>query len=277
MRLAACPDLPPLVELGTAWSGAEVRGFASSGQSAVEQWTRLHAARAETGLHPILLPPDFLAISEPARSAAEVIAAADQLDGALILADRQAYQDRLLSAATELPAAPGSRSKSPAPTAEAGQSEDDRFGPPADFEMWEDDYPGPRGRDILRLANGCEFHDDGTVTPVAYTVMVALIECAEPWHVFAHLGFDNEALRVDEHVAVLRHLFETYQAVPATLTMTDLELVLGKPPATDEEAMVAAGLYLAYNDGAYDNYLSSSQQNLAGKLKDNSVWSAWWD
>jgi hypothetical protein len=259
---ARFPDLPPLGEVGTAWSGVKLLGFPSSGSTAVDQWHGLYAAHHETGLYPVLLPPDFFRYGGDARSAEDVIAAADQLDGAAILARLQAYQERLLAAARQRTGSSGE------PHHEEGWE---------GIEVTEDDYPGPLGRDVVRLAIGREWLEDGTVRPVAYDVLVALVECTEPWQVFAHLGFDNEALLVVDHVAVLRQLFDSYQAVPATLSGTGLELVLGKPPATDEEALAAAGLYLAYNDGAYDNYLSSTQQNLAGKLKDNTVWAAWWD
>nr|WP_281388819.1 DUF4253 domain-containing protein [Kribbella qitaiheensis] len=65
--------------------------------------------------------------------------------------------------------------------------------------------------------------------------------------------------------------------MPATLSARTLDLALERPPRTDEEALVAARLYEAYDDGAYDWYGSSTRPNLAAKLKDNQVWSAWWD
>ncbi|GAA1508956.1 DUF4253 domain-containing protein [Kribbella lupini] len=248
---ARFPGLPPLTRLGTAGSGAEVVGFPSAGNTAVDQWSLLYAARSETGLHPILLPPDFFQYDGEPRSADEIIATADQLDGAQILARLQSFRT--------LP------------------TESGREGPDGMELAQETDYAGPLGRDILRLAIGCQPRADGSLGLVEYEVLVGLIECAEPWHVFAHLGDDNENLELADHVAFLRHLHELYEAVPATLPHRALELVLGRPPASDEDAYAAAAIYLFYNDGAYDQYDSDTVQNLAGKLKDNRVWTAWWD
>jgi hypothetical protein len=248
---ARFPDLPPLEDLGSAWSGARVVGFHSAGNAAVDHWSLLHAAHAETGLHPILLPPDFFQYPGDSRSADEIIAAADHLDGAKVLAQLQSFRS--------LP------------------TESGREAPDGIEIAQESDYAGPLGRDILRLAIGCQARADGSLVLVGYDVLVGLVECAEPWHVFAHLGEDNENLGVADHVAFLRHLHELYQAVPATLPDRALELVLGRPPVTDEDAYTAAAIYLYYNDGAYDQYDSDTVQNLAGKLKDNRVWTAWWD
>ncbi|MEV6286554.1 DUF4253 domain-containing protein [Kribbella sp. NPDC051770] len=248
---ARFPDLPPLTRLGSAASGAEIIGFATTGDSVTAEWSRLSAARAETGLHPVVLPPDFFQYAGEPRSADEVVSAAGQVDPQELLARLASYR--------------------PLPTT-AG-----REGPDGIELAQQTDYAGPLGRDILRCATGLESGPDGSVQLIGYDVLLALVECAEPWHVFAHLGEDNETLPIDEHVAFLRYLHEQYRAVPASFPYRGLELVLGRPPATDEDAYTAAATYLRYNDGAYDLYDSDTVQNLAGKLKDNRVWTCWWD
>jgi hypothetical protein len=140
-----------------------------------------------------------------------------------------------------------------------GASDESEASPPYDGE----ETPSAPG--VLRLA----YRSDG--------LAVALVQCAEPWQIPAQLGLGNEGWKAAEQVAILRYLHELYGAVPVTLSAKCLELALERPPQTDEDALTAARLYFAYNDGAYDNYWSTTTRNLAMKLKGNSVWTTRFD
>jgi hypothetical protein len=228
-------------------------GFQTGGKAAVAHWESLHGAWRKIGLYPLLLSPDlpeYFADARQTTTPGEIIAAAAELDGEALL-ERWAT-----AGSSTLP----------------DWSDDDQAPEP-----WEDDDPGPSGRDVLRRAFVVGDLPDGSTELLQFELLLTVIPCAEPWHIPAHLGFNNQSWSAAEHTAVLQHLNKLYGAQPATLSDSMLELVLERPPSTDEESLAAARLYDAYNDGGYDHYRSITRPNLAAKLKDNHVWSAWWD
>jgi hypothetical protein len=152
-----------------------------------------------------------------------------------------------------------------------GAAEESETSPPYDGE----ETPSAPG--VLRLAYRSDVMPDGNTQLSEFAIAVALLPCAEPWQIPAQLGLGNEGWRAAEQVAILRYLHELYGAVPVTLSAKCMELALERPPQTDEDALSAARLYFAYNDGAYDNYWSTTTRNLATKLKGNSVWTTRFD
>jgi hypothetical protein len=247
------PDLPALEELPTSPTGVPLIGFRTAGAAASAYWSQLYGAWPKTGLYPLLVAPDvpqYFDEAEETASCDELVAAAAELDGEELL-ERWATEGSF-----SLP---------------------DWSGEDGEPKPWEDEDPGPFGRDVLRLPVALDWRPDGSTTVIELPVLLVLIPCAEACEVPARLGYTTQSWSAAQHVAVLRHLHKLYGAVPATMSARTMDLALERPPRTDDEALAAARYYEAYNDGSYDWYRSSTRPNLAAKLKENQVWSAWWD
>ena len=105
------------------------------------------------------------------------------------------------------------------------------------------------GEGIDRFLSLWDLHGTRTVP-----VVLAEIPVKNPWEVFAFLPFGgwNDCPSSEEHMAVAKYWFETYQAVPALMTHDVLEYDLPK------QGVGTSG-------------------RLADGLTQSTTWYFWWD
>ena len=89
------------------------------------------------------------------------------------------------------------------------------------------------GDELLYLSSFMKYTGEGIEETILFEIPVK-----EPWKVIAYLpmGGWNECPQAKDMMAVCRHWYETYGAVPAVITHDTLEFVVEKPVKTEEEA-----------------------------------------
>jgi hypothetical protein len=240
-------DVPATESLFVTPSGAEIVGFASEGDEALDWCARLRAEHPATGLWPLVMEtdsPEYLADSYTYATPAESLAEAVTLDGAALFAE--AGERDLRDAPAEYTAAV--RAELACVGTWPEEPERPGFGLPYSWGRPE-------------------------------KVFVALVPAAEPWlvPVTLHYGGWNKYPSPAEHAAIMRHWHQRYGAVPVVWTGTTLQYAVARPPATKAEALALAWEYRLYNDGEYDLYRAETLLDLAGGLLNAPVWRMWWD
>ena len=109
-------------------------------------------------------------------------------------------------------------------------------------------------------------------------VIIAKIPTQNPWELAAWIpmGGFNECPMPAEQVAIFRYWYEKYGAVPAAVTYDTWQMILTRPPLTEEEAEALAKEHFAF---CPDTVLQGAEtiRGLASTLKDSSAWFFWWD
>lgn len=141
-------------------------------------------------------------------------------------------------------------------------------------EHWESGVMGELedGGSNNRLGGFMEF--DGRTSKEC---ILAKIPTKNPWEVFAWIPFGgwNECPTPDVMLAVGRHWYEKYNAIPAVITHDVLELS-AQPLLNNEMAMgVALEQFAFCPDLVFQGVESVGR--LAGMLTKSSVWYFWWD
>jgi hypothetical protein len=108
--------------------------------------------------------------------------------------------------------------------------------------------------------------------------VIALAPTALPHEVAAHLRFGgrNVCPPPEVHVAVLRTWHEHFGAQPVVMTGNTLELLVGRPVATRDEALALAGFQYVYCADVV-NQGTRSVEALAALLLGDPRWFFWWD
>jgi hypothetical protein len=143
-------------------------------------------------------------------------------------------------------------------------------------EMWEfeadrEAYHAPWPDNISPVT------DFATITK-APEVIIGLIPTDDSWKVLAYLnyGYWNSNPSADVHIAVHRYWQNMYQAELIVATHDILQLRVGKPPCTREEALKLAQEQFTYcGDNVYQGM--GSIEALAATLLNGTVWYFWWD
>lgn len=121
---------------------------------------------------------------------------------------------------------------------------------------------------------GFDFKSD--TRPVNECVL-AKIPVRNPWEIFAWLPFGgwNECPTPDIMMAVGKHWYERYGAVPATISHSILEFTA--PPVSDRKAALDLALeHLAFcSDCIFQGDLTVGRR--ADCLSKSSLWYFWWD
>jgi len=109
-------------------------------------------------------------------------------------------------------------------------------------------------------------------------IIIAKIPTKNPWELAAWIpmGGFNECPVPEEQVAVFRHWFEKYGAVPAVVSYDTWQMTLAKPPLSDEEAEALAKEQFAFcPDIVFQG--TDTIRALASTVKNSPAWFFWWD
>lgn len=144
--------------------------------------------------------------------------------------------------------------------------------PPTDyFEEVQGEWPeeaAPYTR--FSIPKPVEHRDPITPLPVA------LVPTCEGWQVPAYLRFDAGAISPAVHTSVARLWSEQYSAEIVGVLPDLMEMEVGRPPTTREEALALAKEQYIYSA---DIVIQGTQtvQALAAGLLDGTAWFFWWD
>ncbi len=141
---------------------------------------------------------------------------------------------------------------------------------------WEEEVLGEMegGYDNDRFS--CYWDSDSHMT---YPLILAKIPVKNPWEIFAYLPFGNwnECPDTPALMAVAKHWFEQYGAIPAAMSHDELEFLL-PAPVLEERAMEAATEQYGFCPDIVDQEQDDpTVGNLADVLRQSTVWYFWWD
>jgi hypothetical protein len=132
------------------------------------------------------------------------------------------------------------------------------------------EYPYPKDQFLVPL-------DVLTQEPLP-EVGIALLPIEESWQAPAILpwGNYNDNPRPEVHVAILRDWSRRYDAVLASMTGEVLEMSVGRPPASEEEALDLAREQFMYSPDIVQQGVGDVE-TLAAAVKNAHAWYFWWD
>ena len=109
-------------------------------------------------------------------------------------------------------------------------------------------------------------------------VIIAKIPAKHPWElaVWMPMGGFNDCPLPENQAAVFHYWYEKYGAVPATVTHDIWEIVLTKPPVSEEEAEALAKEQYAFCPDLVDQGTETIRA-LASGLTGAHIWFFWWD
>jgi hypothetical protein len=221
-----------------------VWGFPVRGEDALAAWRQLREQHADTGMWPVVMPPDTpdALVERAYRHRTAQQEAEEDHDGAALLAQRGAA--RLARCGDDYAGTLRAELR--------GEGEWREREPPPGFGI----AAGDRG-----------------------DVVIALIPARSPWQVplALHYGGWNDYPSPAEHAAILRHFHDRYGAELVAMTDTSAEFAVARPPRSRADAIALAWEYRMYNDGEYDNYFADTLTDLAVSLTGADVWRVWWD
>lgn len=125
--------------------------------------------------------------------------------------------------------------------------------------------------------DGGEAMDDFSACLNSETMVLAEIPVKNPWEIFAWLPFGgwNECPDTLELMAMAKHWYEAYGAVPAAMTHDVLEFYLPAPVKQEDALKLAMEQYFFCVD-IVDQGVGSVGA-LADSLIQSTVWYFWWD
>ena len=109
-------------------------------------------------------------------------------------------------------------------------------------------------------------------------VAIVLVPASESWHVPCLLGYGdwNECPAPAEHSAILKRWQERYGATLVTMTQDTIELAVGRPVQTHEDALALAHEQYVYCADIVQQG-TETIEGLAAALLNAPVWFFWWD
>lgn len=117
-------------------------------------------------------------------------------------------------------------------------------------------------------------------TNLTHPIILAKIPVKNPWEIFAWLPFGgwNECPDTGDMMAIAKHWYEKYGAIPIVLSHDELEMSVPKPVPMNEALGLAQELYAICPD-VIDQ--SSEDEATVGRLADSlrqsKIWYFWWD
>ena len=232
------------------------------GSNAMDEMKRLLGQRASTGLHPVLFgskdSADFiykgsLGVKDPAAIIAESL----QIDVAKLIAEFY-HPDEW----------------------EDGREEDEQ----AEEEWIMDESDSEAGEDDVETGDDDELDLSSAKQgrKLLETVHIGLLEIAQPWQVFAHLGWGDENTGGQDiwgsamNCAIHRRWQEEWGAEVVALQETVIECFVARPPLTRRDAMrLAREQYYYCSDIVHQGV--GSIPELADTLMGYNQSYFWWD
>lgn len=143
----------------------------------------------------------------------------------------------------------------------------------ADMEEFIGEYDGEPEL-IDEYSSLCDFSSGETLE----TILVEL-PTANPWEVVAYIPFGgwNECPPPEEMTAICKYWYESYGAVPVTITHDTLEMSV-PAPVGEEKALEVAKEHYAFTPDRVDQGTSSGcLSEVAASVAVSDVWFFWWD
>lgn len=108
-------------------------------------------------------------------------------------------------------------------------------------------------------------------------LFIVKVPVTEPWKIFAYLpmGGWNDCPDTQEFMAISKHYYDKYQAVPIAMTHDVVEYQIAKPISTPEQAMDEAKQHIAMCNDIVQNF--DTLGIYAGTLVNSTIWYFWWD
>jgi Domain of unknown function (DUF4253) len=241
---AGLPDLQ-WVEVGTGPRGP-IFAFWTPGKDAIEWWRALRVHAPSLG-HPLLLgsDEDLGRLRDSMNGGPRDVGLVDAFDPAVWFAGRR-------TAAYE------------------GMEPEERA-------QYEESIHGPRPTKPSPSNSFVVPFDMKTHEPVE-RMWIALMPMGESWEAAAAIGFGawNECPTPEEHVIVMRYWFERWGAEPIAITSDTVEMLVGKPPTSRDEALALAHEHLAYCEDIVTQGVGTIEA-LAATLLEGHTWFFWWD
>ena len=140
--------------------------------------------------------------------------------------------------------------------------------------------------ELLGEMSGEEDEDQGQLLSIwndstrkTYPLILAKIPVKNPWEVFAYLPFGNwnECPDTPALMAVAKHWYEQYGAVPAAMTHDELEFLVAAPVDEERAMELALEQYGFCPDIIYQAEEDVTVGTLADHLHSCNVWYFWWD
>lgn len=130
------------------------------------------------------------------------------------------------------------------------------------------------GETLDRFLSYWNYEDQTT-----YPLILAKIPVQNPWEVFAYVPFGgwNECPDTEHLMAVGKHWYETYGAIPAVITSDQLEYYVPKPVGRAVIEDLAMEQYLFCCDIVEQSGGDGTIGWLADGLATSTVWYFWWD
>jgi hypothetical protein len=113
----------------------------------------------------------------------------------------------------------------------------------------------------------------------AADVIIGMIPTSDSWKSFAYLkkcGYWNADVSADVQVAIHRYWHNLYQTELVVATHDSLQLSVGRPPQTREEAVQLAQQQFMYCPDNIHQWMHNIEA-LAATLLNGTVWYFWWD
>ncbi len=104
------------------------------------------------------------------------------------------------------------------------------------------------------------------------------IPADNPWEVFAWIPFGgwNDCPPADEMMAVCKHWYEKYGALPAVVSSDTLQMYVPKPIEDNDTALKIAEEQYGFCNDSVDQGAETIKA-LASVIKGSNVWYFWWD
>lgn len=142
---------------------------------------------------------------------------------------------------------------------------------------WEELLGEMSGEEDEDLGELLSIWDDATRK--THPLILAKIPVQNPWEIFTYLPFGgwNECPDTQDLMAVAKHWYQRYGAVPAAMTHDDLEFLVPAPVDEEQAMELAVEQY-----GCCPNIIYQAEEDLTvGVLADHlhscKVWYFWWD
>ena len=136
---------------------------------------------------------------------------------------------------------------------------------------------GPWPDDVMPATTFTIPYDLPTWTPLP-VVYVALVPTREGWQApaFLRYGAWNACPHPEEHVCLMKHWAERYDAEPLGMARDRVEMSVARPPHGRATALALAAEQYAYCSDIVDQG-TETLSALAAGLMDGTAWFFWWD
>jgi hypothetical protein len=146
--------------------------------------------------------------------------------------------------------------------------------------QWEEMWSYEDARDMFHIPwpdNISPNTDFETISRTSEAV-IGLVPARYSWHIPVHLRYGgwNANPTAAEHTAVHKYWQNLYQTEIVIAMFDTLELRVGKPPHTRQDALKLAQQQMAYCEDIVTQGMGSIEA-LAATLLNGTVWYFWWD